>query len=433
MTDILIKNGNIVTMNPERKIIEGGDLAIDGDEISEIGKNLDREADEIIDAKGKAVLPGLINGHVHVPMVLFRGIADDLELQTWLEEKIWPLEGNLDEESTYAGALLGCLEMIKSGTTCFSDQYFFMDQVAKAVKKSGLRATLSYGIIENSDPQKREEELETGENLVKNWEGEADGRIETMFGPHSTYTCSPECLKEVKRLSEKHGVGTHIHLSENKKEVETVLDAHGKRPVELLDSLDFLDSNLLAAHCTHLTEKEIDLIRKNGVKPVHNPVSNMKLGSGIAPIPEMLSKDITVALGTDGAASNNSLDMIKEMKFAALLNKASRLDPTVVPSMKVLEMSTINGARALGREDEIGSLEVGKKADVILIDLKKPHLTPITDIVSHLVYSSNGADVESVIIDGNILMKEREVLTLKEKDVIRKAQKHSEELEKKVD
>lgn len=433
MTDILIKNGHILTMNKEREIIKKGDVAIEGNKIVEIGKDLETNANTIIDARKKAVLPGLINGHTHLSMVLFRGMADDLDLQTWLQEKIWPMEEGLEEKHVYKGALLGCLEMIKSGTTCFADQYFFMERVAQAVEESGLRANLAYGIIEQDDPEKRKEELETGENLVKNYEGEADGRIKTMFGPHSTYTCSPECLKEVRKLADKHNVGIHIHISENEKEIETVIDKHGKRPPEFLDSINFLDSDVLAAHCTWLEEDEINLIRDNEVKPVHNPVSNMKLGSGIAPVPELLSADVPVGLGTDGAASNNSLDMLEEIKFAALLSKIGKNDPTALPARSALEMATINGAKALGRADEIGSIEEGKKADLILVDLTKPHLTPFHNIESHLVYSSVGSDVETVIVDGKILMRDREVLSLNEAEIMEKGQKSSDDLIEKVE
>lgn len=428
MTDMLVKNGYVITMNESRENIEGGDVGIEENRIAAVGKNLGEEADTVIDARGKAVLPGLINAHTHLSMVLFRGMADDLNLQSWLQEKIWPMEENLESHHVYDGALLGCLEMIKSGTTCFADHYFFMDKVAQAVEESGLRATLAYGIIEQDDPEKREEELEIGENLVKNYEGAAAGRIETMFGPHSTYTCSPECLKKVRKLADKYGVGIHIHLSENREEIETVTEMRGERPPKLLDSIDFLAPDVLAAHCTLLDEEEIDLLRENGAKPVHNPVSNMKLGTGIAPVPELLSEGVPVGLGTDGAASNNSLDMLEEMKFAATLNKIGKNDPTAVPARKALEMATINGAKALGREDEIGSLEEGKKADLVLIDLDKPHLTPLHDVESHLVYSSNGSDVDSVIVDGNFLMREKKVLTLEEKELIKKGQESSEEL-----
>ncbi len=432
MKDILIKNTDILTMNGGREIIKGGDVAIEDNEISDIGEEITVEAEKVIDGSGKVTMPGLINTHTHLSMTLFRGIADDLELQTWLQDKIWPLESNLESDDVYVGALLGSLEMIRSGTTCFADQYFFMDQVAEAVKESGIRASLSYGIIEENDPEKRVEEIEVGKKLVENYEGYANDRVKTMFGPHSTYTCSEECLERVKELADDYDVGIHIHLAENEKEIEDVKKMHGERPVKFLDSIDFLDSGVLAAHCTWLDEEEIEIIRKTGTKPVHNPVSNMKLGSGVAPIPDLLSEGIPVGLGTDGAASNNSLDIFEEMKFAALLNKAKNKDPTVVPARKALEMATINGAKGLGLENEIGSIETGKKADMIMVDLEKPHLKPLFDIESQLVYSCNGNDVETVIVDGNVIMENGEVKTLNEDKIIQKSQKHGEGLAKEV-
>lgn len=432
MEDILIKNGHILTMDEERRIIKGGDVRIKGDKIVEVKQEIKERAGKTIDAKGKVVMPGLINTHTHLSMVLFRGVAEDLKLQRWLQDKIWPLEENLESNHVYNGALLGSLEMIKSGTTCFVDQYFFMDRVAEAIEKSGLRASLSYGIIEEGDPEKRKDELEKAEELVKNYEGKADGRIKTMFGPHSTYTCSAHCLKEVRKLADKYEVGITIHLSENEQEVGNVTESQGMRPPKFLDSINFLGPDVLAAHCTKVNEEEIKILRKNDVKPVHNPISNMKLGSGIAPIAEMLSEGLTVSLGTDGAASNNTLDMFEEMKFATLLSKAKREDSTMIPAQKALEMATINGAKAIGLEEKIGSVEEGKKADIITIDLEKPHLTPLHNIESHLVYSCNGADVDSVIVNGRVLMKNRKTTILKENKIMKECQNSSDNLVRKV-
>jgi 5-methylthioadenosine/S-adenosylhomocysteine deaminase len=351
-----------------------------------------------------------------------------MPLMEWLEKKIWPIEQNLTADDCYAGALLGCLEMIKSGTTCFADQYFYMEDVARAVEEAGLRGVLSRGIIELDDPEKREMTIREGERLVKNCHGMANGRILTMFGPHSAYTCSPECLMQVKELAKKYRVGIHTHISEAQDEVDKIFKRYGKRPVEHLDSIGFLGPEVLAAHCVWLTAREIEIFHRRGVKPVHNPVSNMKTASGVAPVPEMLGAGIPVALGTDGAASNNSLDMFREMKFAALLNKVHKLDPTVVPARAVLEMATINGAIALGLQGEIGSLEVGKKADVVLVDMKKPHLAPLHNVISHLVYSTVGSDVDTVIVDGEVLMREDRVLTLDEDEILERAQKASDDL-----
>jgi 5-methylthioadenosine/S-adenosylhomocysteine deaminase len=303
-----------------------------------------------------------------------------------------------------------------------------MEHVARAVEEAGMRASLSYGIIELGDPKRRESELRAGEKLVKECQGKAEGRISTMFGPHAPYTCSPECLTKVKELAKKYKVGIHTHVSESQDEIKQITEKYGKRPVEHLDAIGFLGPEVLAAHCVWLTDREIKILKERGVKPVHNPVSNMKIGCGVAPVPEMLAAGIPVALGTDGAASNNALDMFNEMKFAALLNKVHKLDPVAVPAPSALEMATINGAIALGLQDKIGSLEVGKKADIVLVDIKKSHLTPLHNVISHLVYSALGCDVDTTIVDGKILMQERKVLALDEDKVLERAQKTSDDL-----
>ncbi len=428
LADVLIKDGHIITMDPQRRIFERGSVAIADGKIVAVGKNINVKADTVIDAKGKVVLPGLVNAHTHLSMTLLRGIADDMEFDPWLKTKIWPIEKHLRAEDCYVGALLGCLEMIKSGTTCFADQYFFMEDVARAVEKAGIRGVLSYGIIEQGDPKKRKSEIREGEKLVKTCHGTADGRILTMFGPHAPYTCSPECLAQVKELAKKYKVGIHTHIAESKWEVEEIIKKYGKRPVEHLDAIGFLGPEVLAAHCVQLAEQEIRILRDRGVKPVHNPVSNMKIACGVSPVPEMLAAGIPVALGTDGAASNNSLDMFNEMKFAALLNKVDKFDPTVMPVQSVLEMATVNGARALGLGKNLGSLEVGKKADLTLVDLRKPHLTPLRNVISHLVYSATGGDVDTVIVDGKVIMQGRRVLTLEEDKVLEEAQKVADNL-----
>lgn len=415
-------------MDPQRRIFERGSVAIADGKIVAVGKNINVKADTVIDAKGKVVLPGLVNAHTHLSMTLLRGVADDMEFDPWLKTKIWPIEKHLRAEDCYVGALLGCLEMIKSGTTCFADQYFFMEDVARAVEKAGIRGVLSYGIIEQGDPKKRKSEIQVGEKLVKTCHGMADGRILTMFGPHAPYTCSPECLAQVKELAKKYKVGIHTHIAESKWEVEEIIKKYGKRPVEHLDAIGFLGPEVLAAHCVQLAEQEIRILRDRGVKPVHNPVSNMKIACGVSPVPEMLAAGIPVALGTDGAASNNSLDMFNEMKFAALLNKVDKFDSTVMPVQSVLEMATVNGARALGLGENLGSLEVGKKADLTLVDLRKPHLTPLRNVISHLVYSATGGDVDTVIVDGKVIMQGRRVLTLEEDKVLEEAQKVADEL-----
>ena len=423
MADILIKDGHVITMDPKRRVFERGSVAIDGDKIVAVGEDVKEKADVVIDAKGKVVLPGLINGHTHLAMVLLRGVADDMELMSWLKTKIWPLEKNLTAESVYIGALLGCLEMIKSGTTCFADQYFFMEDVARAVEQAGIRGVLSYGIIESGDSKKRETEIKTGEKLVKTCHGMANGRVSAMFGPHAPYTCSTECLLKIKELARKYKVGIHTHVAESDDDVKNTIAFQGERPVKFLDKIGFLGPEVLAAHCVKVTDEEIRMLKKNNVKIAHNPVSNLKLASGIAPVTRYLKEGIVVAVGTDGAASNNSLDMFEEMKVCSLIAKIREGDPTVVSASETLEMATIGGAKALGLGKNIGSIEIGKRADLVVVNLKRPHLTPLHNVVSHLVYAAKGSDVDTTIVDGKILMREGKVLTLDEGTILEKAQK----------
>jgi len=428
LVDILIKDARIVTLNSSRQVIERGSVAIEGERIVAICEEFKDKADKVIDARGKAVLPGLINAHTHLAMVLQRGLADDMPLMEWLSTKVWPIEQRMKDKDCKVGAQLGCLEMIKSGTTCFADQYFNMDQVARVVEESGIRGALSYGMIDNGDSKKREIEVKISQDFIKDFHCKANGRITVMLGPHSPYTCSKECLMEAKEMAKKSSLGIHIHVSESRDELKQVTEKCGKRPLEYLDSIGFLGPEVLAAHCVWINDAEISILRDRGVKPVHNPVSNMKMGVGVAPVPEMLSLGIPVALGTDGAASNNSLDMFREMKAAALLNKVHKMNPVAVPATAALEMATINGAKALSLQDKIGSIEVGKKADLIIIDMEKPHLKPMNNIVSHLIYSANGADVDTTIVDGRVLMEERKVLSLNEEKVLELAQRTSDDL-----
>ncbi len=415
-------------MDPRRRILKRGSVLVEGNRIVKVGKEIKERTDRVIEARGRAVLPGLINAHTHSPMTLFRGAADDMELDPWLREKIWPVEARLKAEDCYVGALLACAEMIKSGTTCFADMYFFMEKVAEAVGRSGLRASLSYGMIELGIPGRCEEELRKGEKLVREHHGSFGGRVQTMFGPHAPYTCSPECLRKVGERAEKHGVGIHIHLSETEKEVREVKEKYGKTPVELLHSLGLLGPRLLAAHCVWITEGEMELMAGRGAKPVHNPTSNLKLASGISPVPAMLEKGIPVALGTDGAASNNSLDMFQEMKLAALIHKGWRRNPTLMPAQTVLEMATLHGAKALGMEGEVGSIEEGKKADLILVDLRSLRFSPLHQVLSHLVYASSGELVDTVIVDGKVLMEGRKLLTLDEEKILKMAEETASRL-----
>lgn len=419
---ILIKNAFIFD--------ECKSLLIKDDKIAEISDNINEEGvDKVIDGTGKILLPGLINTHTHLSMGLFRGLADDLSLDSWLNDYIWPMEANLNEEYCYIGALLGAVELIKSGTTTFSDMYFYMEDVARAVDEAGLRAVLSYGMIDFGDSEKREEEFRQNISLFKNCNGMAEGRIKVFFGPHSPYTASKELLERVRKEADKYNTGIHIHVSETEKEVQDVLEERGKRPFEYLDEIGLLGPDVVAAHAVWLSDEEIDIIKKRGVKLSHNPCSNMKLASGISPVAKLLENDICVSLGTDGASSNNNLDLIEEMKTASLLQKVDTLYPKALPASETFEMATINGARALGLEDEIGSIEVGKKADLILIDTDSANMTPqSTTSLSNVVYAANGSNVHTTICNGKILMENRRLTTLDEDEVYKKARKAIEEL-----
>jgi 5-methylthioadenosine/S-adenosylhomocysteine deaminase len=426
MADIIIKNAYVLTMDPDAGDLKNGTVVIEDGKITEIGEKTKESADTVIDAKGSVVMPGLANTHTHAAMTLFRGYADDLQLAEWLEKHIWPAEAQLKAEDVYKGSLLACLEMIKSGTTSFADMYFFMDETAKAVEASGLRASLSHGLIELWNEEKGEADLKEGKRFVRAWQGAAGGRIKTMYGPHAPNTCSEEFLAKVKEEARRDGAGIHIHVLETEAELNAMKERYGKCSVHLLEDLGFLGPDVLAAHCVWLSDGDIEILRKRGVNVSHNPISNMKLASGIAPVCKMLEKGMNVTLGTDGCASNNNLDLFEEMKTAALLHKVSTGNPTALPARQVLEMATVNGAKALGTET--GMLKVGKKADVIIVDMKKPHLTPCFDVPSHLVYSAKGCDVRTTIVDGKVLMDNYRVLALDEEKVMEDARKAAEEL-----
>ncbi|MDD4749697.1 MAG: amidohydrolase family protein [Methanosarcinaceae archaeon] len=427
MADLIIKNAYVLTMDPEAGDLKNGTVVIEDGKISAIGKKTTETAETVIDAKGSVVMPGLVNTHTHAAMTFFRGYADDLQLAKWLQEHIWPAEAQLRAKDVYKGTKLACLEMIKSGTTSFADMYFFMDESAKAVEASGLRAALSYGMIELGDEEKGKSELREGRRFVRNWQGAAGGKISTMYGPHAPNTCSKEFLRKVREAATEDGAGINIHILETEAELKAMKAQYGMCSVNLLEEIGFLGPDVLAAHCVWLSDGDLEILNRRGVKVSHNPVSNMKLASGIAPVPKMLAKGINVGLGTDGCASNNNLDLFEEMKTTALLHKVNSFDPTVLPARQVLEMATLKGAQAI--EPDAGMLKVGKKADLILVDMKKPHLSPCFDnIPSHLVYAARGSDVRTTIVDGKVLMDDYKVLVLDEEKVVEEAQKAAEEL-----
>ena len=418
---ILIKNALI--LNPNNFEEKTQSLLIKNDLIAEISDEIDESnVDKIIDATGKILLPGLVNTHTHLSMTLFRGLADDLSLDSWLNDHIWPMEANLNGDYCYIGALLAAVELIKSGTTTLSDMYFYMEDVARAIDEAGLRAVLSYGMIDFGDAERREAELKENLTLFENCNGMAEGRIKVFLGPHSPYTASEELLIKVRQLADEYNMGIHIHVSETEKEINDVSQEKGLRPFEYLDKIGLLGPDVVAAHCVWLSDNEIDIIKKNDVKVSHNPCSNMKLASGIAPVSKLIENDICVSIGTDGASSNNNLDLIEELKTASLLQKVSTLDPNVLNSHEALAMGTIKGAEALGLDDEIGSIEVGKKADIILIDTNSANMVPDSStLTSNVIYSANGSNVDTTICNGKILMENKQLTILDEQEVYAKA------------
>ena len=429
---ILIKNALILSPN---KSFEGKkSLLIKDDIISEISDEIDESnIDKIIDASGKILLPGFVNTHTHLSMTLFRGLADDLSLDTWLNDHIWPMEANLNGDYCYIGALLGAVELIKSGTTTFSDMYFYMEDVARAIDEAGIRAVLSYGMIDFGDEERRENEIKENLELFKNCNGMADGRIKVFFGPHSPYTASEELLIKVRELADEYNMGIHIHVSETQKEIDDKLEERGVRPFEYLDQIGFLGPDVVAAHSVWLSDNEIDIIKRNDVKISHNPCSNMKLASGIAPVSKLIENGICVSIGTDGASSNNNLDLIEELKTASLLQKVSTLDPKVLNSDESIAMGTIKGAEALGLESEIGSIEVGKKADIILIDTNSANMVPdSSSLSSNIIYSANGSNVDTTICNGKILMENKKLTVLNEQEIFDKARQAIKELKEAI-
>ena len=425
--DILVHNGTILTMDSQNNIIHNGMVAISDSTISYIGKGKKDaiKAKKDLDTQGGLILPGLINSHTHAAMSLFRGLADDLPLMEWLHNYIFPVEGKMDADFVRVGTLLACAEMILSGTTTFCDMYLFEEEVAKAAKETGMRSVVGEVIYDFPSPNYGT--LEKGfiytEALIERWE--KDPLINIAVEPHSLFTCGEELLRKANDLALKKGVPLILHLAETKEEVNEIEKRFRKRPVQHLKDLGLLGSHLIVNHCVHINKPEIELLAENNVCIVHNPESNMKLASGIAPVPDMIAKGITVGLGTDGCASNNNLDLFGEMDMAAKLHKVNNLDPTVMNAQTLVEMATIEGAKVLGLEKITGSLEVGKRADLIVIDTNKPHLVPMYNPYSHLVYAASGHDVIHSIIDGNIVMEDRRLLTLDVEDIIERSKEKS--------
>lgn len=407
---ILIKNAQVLVFEGEKAVVKKADIGIEGSRIVQIGEvKADFDAQRVIDASNMLAMPGLINTHTHLSMNLFRNYADDMPLWDWLTKKIWPLEEKLTAEAVYWGSTLGIAELIKSGVTGFLDMYFFAEETIKVVLDTGIRAYIARGLTDEEEG--KEAHLEETRELYQKYH-EKEGRIKIFAGPHAPYTCSPRYLEKVRALSDELGIGIHIHLSETQKEVDESIEKWGKTPIKHVYDLGIFERPTIAAHCVHVNDNDIEILANCKVSVAHNPTSNLKLASGFAPIEKMLKANVNVALGTDGASSNNNLNMFEEMHLASIINKCVNSDATSVPAEAVIKMATINGAKALGVEKELGSIKVGKKADIILIDLNKPHLCPLHNPLSAICYSAQGSDVHTVIVDGNILMENYELKTI---------------------
>jgi 5-methylthioadenosine/S-adenosylhomocysteine deaminase len=424
--DIVIHNGTIVTVNTAFDIIANGLICINDGKLQCI-EAVDPhsplpQAKDTIDADGGIIMPGLVNAHTHLPMTLFRGLADDLPLLEWLNTYIFPAESkHINPESTRLGSLLGCAELTLSGTTTCCDGYFYEDAVASAVYESGLRAVLGQGVIDFPAPGVPDPSanIQNAVAFTEKWRHVSDLISPSIFC-HSPYTCSSETLKKAKSAAVSQGLVFQIHVAETKAEWDQMQSKHQASPIQYLDRIGILDENTLLVHAIWADHTDIGIIAKRKAKVVHNPESNMKLGSGIAPVPGFLAAHITVGLGTDGCASNNNLDLFQEMDFAAKLHKVNVLDPTVMDARTVLKMATIYGARAIGLDKDTGSLETGKQADVIIIDSCKPHLIPMYNPISHIVYSIIGSDVRDVIVGGKSILRNRKLLTLDIEEILEK-------------
>lgn len=419
-----------MTQDPSRSVLRDASVYVEDGRIAEVGKKTHQEADQVIDADGMILLPGLVNTHTHAPMVILRGYADDMPLQEWLSERIWKVEPNMTSETCYWGAMLACLEMIASGTTTFNDMYFSVEDVARAVDKSGMRAILSSLILEISPDAKFHRE--NARKVLDHLKSLRNPLVTPAIAPHAVYSCSEETLLWAKQTADEEKVPVHTHIAETKVEQAEVENKQGMKVVEYLNKIRFLGSNVVGAHCVWLSKNEVRLLGQSGTKVAHCPVSNMKLAVGAAaPISEMIQNGVNVGLGTDGAASNNTLNMFETMKFCALLHKHSRWDPTALPAQMTLDLATIEGARVLGMEKKIGSVEIGKTADLILVNTRSPSLTPIhgrDTVISDLVYSASGADVDTTIVDGRILMEKRRFVALNPTEIIENVRRVTEDL-----
>lgn len=420
---LVVTGGDVVTMDASRRVLSPGAVAVNGRDIVAVGtpEEIARQfaASETIEAAGHVVLPGLVNTHTHAPMVMYRGLADDLALMDWLQKYIFPAEAKtVSPEMVRVGTRLAALEMIQSGTTTFADMYYFEEEIARATKAAGLRGVLGETIIgfPVADAKTPADALKRTEAFMREFAG--DDLITAVPAPHSPYTVDEPTLRAIRELADRYKVPILIHLAETEDEVNIIREKHGMSPTAWLDSLGFLRPDVVAAHCVWLTDDDIAIMKRAGAAVSHNPESNMKLASGVAPVPKYLAAGITVGLGTDGAASNNDLDMFGAMRQTAFLHKLVSRDPRAMPATAVLEMATIGGARALGLDKRVGSLEAGKRADLIVVAMNGARQTPMYNPVSHLVYVARGDDVRTTVVNGKVLMRDRQMRTLDERVVL---------------
>ncbi|MGE5590016.1 MAG: amidohydrolase [Bacillota bacterium] len=419
---LLIEGALVLTMDPVLGEMAEARVGVEGQDIAFVlqqGQPLPPgwKPDRTLDACGRLLMPGLVNAHTHVPMTLLRGYADDLPLHTWLFDHVMPAEDRLTADDAYWGTLLGAAEMIRAGITAFADMYFFEDAIARAVLDSGMRASLGRGLVEQGAPGN----LEDVRFLQRDYEGAGEGRVTTMVAPHSVYTCSPAFLERCAALAQELGTGVHVHLSETTREVEECLSTHGVTPVALAKKTGLLDGHTLVAHAVDLREGDADILAAMRGAVVHNPQSNQKLASGIAPVAELLARGATVALGTDGASSANTLDLLEAGRWAAYAQKAAGRDASLLPARTVLAMATTGGAAAMGVSDRVGRVAPGFQADLVLLNLDRPHLVPSFDPYSTVVYSARADDVETVLVAGQVLMEKRALLTIDEERVVAEA------------
>jgi 5-methylthioadenosine/S-adenosylhomocysteine deaminase len=430
--DLVIAGGTLVTMDAERRILKDGAVAVKGDSIVEVGTRPQIEAKYAaaarIDGKGHLVLPGFINGHTHVPMTLLRGLKDDVTLDVWLKDYIFPAEAkNVTEDFVRWGTRLAAAEMIRSGITTFADMYYFENAIAEETKAAGMRGILGESWLDFPVPDNKNEAEAAAytEKFLKRWQG--DPLIHAAVAPHSIYLCSQKTLHDVQTLAQKYHAPILIHVAEIKKELDDSLAKNGATPVQYMNRIGLLGPNIIAAHCVWVDETDRELLAQKGVGCVHNPSSNMMLASGVAPVVEERSAGVAVGLGTDGpSGSNNDLNLMEEMDLAAKLQKITKMDPRALGATAVVEMATIEGAKAVHLEKEIGSLEPGKKADLILIGLDQPNAVPMYDVYSQLAYALKASDVETVVIGGRIVMRDRKLLTLREPEILAKARQYGQ-------